>query len=240
MGYVMKPDRKRHLIKGLEKYLLGHFKGTTIFDRIPCVRDGESGAEIYKKVQERYEETRRQSQSDNDWDTLRHIFPTPPGSQRPSGRGGSGSPEEEGSTTPSALPSAVPTEKPSLSTIHDIIEASEQQETFTEALLRIISEKQLTEPEVYNSVFMDRKLFNKIRKTPEYQPSKRTALLLAVALKLDIKETKCFIGKAGFQLSHWNKFDVIVEYFIVTGNYDIMEINEILAEYKQPLLLRCD
>lgn len=125
-------------------------------------------------------------------------------------------------------------------TLHSLIEQAQTAETFSQTLLRIIQEKRLTEPEVYNSVFMDRKLFNKMRNTPEYQPSKRTACLLAVALKLNLEETQAFLGKAGYKLSSWNKFDIIVEYFIANGNYDVFEINEVLAEFKMPLLLRCN
>ena len=124
--------------------------------------------------------------------------------------------------------------------VHTLVEQAEQEETFSQVLLRMIRERRLTEPEVYNAVFMDRRLFNKIRNTPEYQPNLRTALMLAIALRLNLEETKEFIGKAGFSLSPWRKFDVIVEYFIINENYDIFEINEMLAEFDLPPLLRCE
>jgi hypothetical protein len=70
-------------------------------------------------------------------------------------------------------------------------------------------------------------------------PSKRTAIALAVALKLSLDETDDLLRRAGYALSHAVKFDVIVEYFITNCNYDIFEINEVLFEYDQPLLGGC-
>lgn len=83
---------------------------------------------------------------------------------------------------------------------------------------------------------MDRKLFSKIRNNMDYRPSKTTALAIAFALELDVDETKDFISRAGFALSHSNKFDVIVEYFLVNGNYNVFELNEVLFAFDQPLI----
>ena len=89
---------------------------------------------------------------------------------------------------------------------------------------------------VYKRANLDRKHFSKIRNNKKYKPSKNTALALAIALELNLDETKDFIGKAGYALTHSSKMDLIVEFFIKNGDYDIFKINEVLFAFDQPLL----
>ena len=107
---------------------------------------------------------------------------------------------------------------------------------FSETLLKLIDRTGKKDSEVYKRANVDRKLFSKIRNNPAYKPSKSTALAFAVALELNLEETRDFIGRAGFALTRSSKRDIIVELFIKNKKYNIHELNTVLFDFDQSLL----
>ena len=140
---------------------------------------------------------------------------------------------------PSAPMAAAPSEglgkkKSALPNWKELLKRTD--EGFSPALLRMIDERGMTDAQCYKRANVDRKLFSKIRSNPDYKPGKTTVFAFAVALELTLAETKDLLRRAGFAISRSSKLDIVMEYCIQHGVYNIYEINEVLFSLDLPLL----
>ena len=107
---------------------------------------------------------------------------------------------------------------------------------FSETLLELIDKTGKKDSEIYSRANVSRQHFSKIRNNPGYKPTKATAIAFAIALELDMAQTRDLIGRAGYALTNSSKFDLIVRFFIERGEFDVVAINMALYEFDQPLL----
>lgn len=87
--------------------------------------------------------------------------------------------------------------------------------------------------ECYKKAHLSRKLFSRIRTEKGYHPSKPTVLALGIALELPLHEFKKFLETAGYALTHSSYQDIIVEFFIKKGIYNLDTINQALYQFNQ-------
>ena len=113
---------------------------------------------------------------------------------------------------------------------------SMKEDGFSETLLRLIEEKGMDPVVCFKRANVNRRTFSKIRTDKTYHPSKKTVFAFAISLKLTYEETEDLLKSAGYTFTNSSKMDIIVEYYILNGIYDIFEINEALYEFDQPLL----
>lgn len=109
-------------------------------------------------------------------------------------------------------------------------------DSFRDRLFELIDRSGMTDVEIYKRAGIDRRLFSKIRSNPSYHPGKNTVLALAIALELDINETKDLLARTEYAFSPASKGDLIVKYFIEHQVYDLRALNFALDEYDQPIL----
>ena len=136
--------------------------------------------------------------------------------------------------TPVGKPSTPASQTPPALSLDALLDR--KHESFSDALLRLITETGMTDAECYKKANITKQHFSKIRSNAHYQPTKQTVFAFAVVLRLSLDATKELLGKAGLALNPNEKTDVIVEYFISSNKYDLSEINEVLYQYDQKCL----
>ena len=103
--------------------------------------------------------------------------------------------------------------------------------SFNQLLFSYIDRSGLTDAEVYKKVYIDRKLFSKIRCDENYIPRKNNIIKLGIALSLNKTELSLLLNSAGYSLSTTNNFDLIISFCVENGIYDIDVINDYLYNF---------
>ena len=111
-------------------------------------------------------------------------------------------------------------------------------QTFSDRLAFLIRKSGMRDTQVYKAAQMDKRLFSKIMSDKNYKPSKDTVIALIFALELSLSEAEDLLSRAGYTLSHSNKRDVILEFFIRERIHNLFDVNEILYNLNQKTIGR--
>ena len=140
-------------------------------------------------------------------------------------------PEGNGGKSKRAFSTPLPHPGKSLKAILD-----EPGLTFQQKLFELIDKSGMDDVTVYKRANVDRKVFSTIRCHVDYKPKKKTAVALAIALKLDLPAMQDLLARAGFAFSPSDKFDLIIAYCVENKVYDIYKVNTALFDNGQPTL----
>ena len=117
------------------------------------------------------------------------------------------------------------------------LRVSHVEDSFSDYLMFLIGSKGMSNAEVYKRALVDKKVFSKIKNNPDYHPQKLTAMCLCIGAKLNLDESRDLLARAGYALSPCDKTDIIFQYFIEKGIYDMIELDIQLEEYGQPCII---
>ncbi len=115
-----------------------------------------------------------------------------------------------------------------------------REKTFSEQLFAYIDALGMDNAAVYKAADIDRRLFSKIQSDRNYKPSKDTCIALALALKLEEEKAKDLLSRAGFALSHSSRRDLIIEFFLREGKFDLQTVNGVLEKLGEKPLGKSD
>ena len=107
---------------------------------------------------------------------------------------------------------------------------------FRDHLVDLLNKKNIDNIVAYKSSNIDRKAFAKILSGDTKNPQKRTVLAFCIGLKLSMEESQELLASADLAFNPYDKRDNLVRDCIISGQYNIGYVNDMLYACKQPQL----
>ncbi len=107
---------------------------------------------------------------------------------------------------------------------------------FRDHLMDLLNKKNIDNIVAYKSSNIDRKAFAKILSGDTKNPQKRTVLAFCIGLKLSMEESQELLASADLAFNPYDKRDKLVRDCIISGQYNIGYVNDMLYACKQPQL----
>jgi len=108
--------------------------------------------------------------------------------------------------------------------------------TFSKLVKEHMDKKGITTKDIYKNSLINRKLFSALNVNDDYIPSRETAIMYCLALKLNYEESTLLMKSAGYSFYEYSNFDIIIKYFIDNKIYNIDKINDSLYYYTKKCL----
>lgn len=120
--------------------------------------------------------------------------------------------------------------------IEDYIVDTSDALTFSKIVKKIMEDKGITSKDIYKNSLINRKLFSALNVNDDYIPSRETAIMYCIALKLNYEESSNLLKSAGYSFYEYSNFDRVVKYFLDNKIYNIDKINDALYYYTNKCL----
>jgi hypothetical protein len=111
-------------------------------------------------------------------------------------------------------------------------------QTFKSIMEEHMTNKELTNSDVYSRALMERQLFSKIMTHKYYHPKKRNVIAIGMALELSMEEMTNLLLSCGFILSKHLLLDLTIMFCIERKIYNIDDINGLLFATGQEVLVK--
>lgn len=96
----------------------------------------------------------------------------------------------------------------------DVVKSVKDEESFSDAVIRLARERNMSGPKVYHAAGIDARHYSKIISDRNYQPKKETVFAFILVFKLPLKEAEELLNKAGYSFCSASKYDLLIKSFI--------------------------
>lgn len=118
----------------------------------------------------------------------------------------------------------------------DVVKSVKDEESFSDAIIRLARERNMSSPSVYHAAGIDARHYSKIISDRNYQPRKETVFAFILVFKLSLKEAEELLNKAGYSFCPASKYDLLIKSFIEKCVYDRDLIDSTMEALSLPLL----
>ena len=114
------------------------------------------------------------------------------------------------------------------------IKKNKDYNSFCKTLIEMMDARGMTSPMLYKAASMDRRDFSRLMDFSKKSVPKRLIWHATIGLKCSMQEADELLASAGY-VRRQTALDLTMVYFIERRNYDVMAINQVLAEFGEKI-----